>query len=115
MWGGLVLHPVVSQGERWVMEGGWEEGGEEAVGAGANGATGGHQGVRGEVLAAASENLGGHCQFPGIWNKGYSNFCWLCTTIVKAISVVAAGLVCRVDIVKITRCWGAHGGPDLEG
>ena len=39
-----------------------------------------------------------------IWNKGYSSFCRLSTTLVKAISVVAAGLGCRVDIVKITRC-----------
>ena len=39
-----------------------------------------------------------------IWNKGYSSYCRLCTTLVKAISVVAAGLGCRVEIVKITRC-----------
>ena len=39
-----------------------------------------------------------------IWSKGYSSFCRLSTTLVKAISVVAAGLGCRVDIVKITRC-----------
>ena len=39
-----------------------------------------------------------------IWNKGYSSFCRLSTTLVKAISVVAAGLGCRVDILKITRC-----------
>ena len=40
----------------------------------------------------------------GVWKKGYSNFCRLCTTVVKAISVVAAGLGCQVDVVKITRC-----------
>ena len=40
----------------------------------------------------------------GIWRKGYSNFCSLSTTIVKAISVVAAGLGCHVDILKVTRC-----------
>ena len=39
-----------------------------------------------------------------IWNKGYSSYCRLCTTLVKAISVVAAGLGCRIEIVKITRC-----------
>ena len=39
-----------------------------------------------------------------IWSKGYSSFCKLSTTLVKAISVVAAGLGSRVDIVKITRC-----------
>ena len=40
----------------------------------------------------------------GIWSKGYSSYCGLCTTLVKAISVVAAGLGSRVEIVKITRC-----------
>ena len=39
-----------------------------------------------------------------IWSKGYSSYCGLCTTLVKAISVVAAGLGSRVEIVKITRC-----------
>ena len=39
-----------------------------------------------------------------IWKKGYSNSCPLSTTLVKAIAIVAAGLGCRVDIVKITRC-----------
>ena len=39
-----------------------------------------------------------------IWRKGYSNSCPLCTTLVRAISVVAAGIGCRVDVVKITRC-----------
>jgi len=39
-----------------------------------------------------------------IWEKGYSSSCDLCTTIVKAIATVAAGLGCRVSIQKITRC-----------
>ena len=39
-----------------------------------------------------------------IWGKGYSNSCRLCTTLLKAISVVAAGLGCRVNLEKITRC-----------
>ena len=39
-----------------------------------------------------------------IWDKGNSSYCRLCTTLVKAMSVVAAGLGCRVDITKITRC-----------
>ena len=39
-----------------------------------------------------------------IWEKGYSSYCRLCTTLVKAISVVAAGLGSRVEITKITRC-----------
>ena len=42
----------------------------------------------------------------GVWRKGYSSFCGLCTTLVKAISVVAAGLGCHVDILKVTRCSG---------
>ena len=40
----------------------------------------------------------------GVWRKGYSSYCRLCTTLVKAISVVAAGLRCRVAVQKITRC-----------
>ena len=39
-----------------------------------------------------------------IWGKGYSYYCRLCTTLVKAISVVAAGMGCRVNLEKITRC-----------
>ena len=38
----------------------------------------------------------------GVWKKGYSSYCRLCTTLVKAISVVAAGLGCRVAVQKIT-------------
>jgi len=40
----------------------------------------------------------------GIWRKGYSTSCDLSTTIVKAIATIAAGLGCRIDIVKILRC-----------
>jgi hypothetical protein len=39
-----------------------------------------------------------------IWQKGYSSSCALCTTLVKAIATVAAGVRCRVGIEKITRC-----------
>jgi len=39
-----------------------------------------------------------------IWKKGYSNSCALSTTLVIAISTVAAGLGCSVDLNKITRC-----------
>ena len=39
-----------------------------------------------------------------IWKKGYSTSCELSTTLVKAISYVATGLGCSVDLVKITRC-----------
>ena len=40
----------------------------------------------------------------GVWNKGYSNDCKLSSSVVRAISVVAAGLGCKVDILKVTRC-----------
>ena len=39
-----------------------------------------------------------------IFKKGYSTSCVLSTTLVKAIATVAAGLGCRVDVVKISRC-----------
>lgn len=39
-----------------------------------------------------------------IWQKGYSTSCDLSTTLVKAISYVATGLGCSVNLVKITRC-----------
>ena len=39
-----------------------------------------------------------------IWQKGYSTSCALSTTLVIAISKLAAGLGCAVDICKITRC-----------
>jgi hypothetical protein len=39
-----------------------------------------------------------------IWKKGYSTNCQLCTTLVKAIATVAAGLGCRVRMDKVTRC-----------
>ena len=39
-----------------------------------------------------------------IWKKGYSTNCQLCTTLVKAISAVAAGIGCKFTIEKITRC-----------
>ena len=39
-----------------------------------------------------------------IWKKGYSSSCDLSTTLVKAIATVAAGLGCRVELEKITRC-----------
>ena len=39
-----------------------------------------------------------------IWRKGYSTSCRLCSTIVKAIGTVAAGIGCRLDVTKILRC-----------
>jgi hypothetical protein len=40
----------------------------------------------------------------GIWRKGYSTKCGLCTTLVNAISVVSSAAGCQVTIDKITRC-----------
>lgn len=39
-----------------------------------------------------------------IFNKGYSSSCRLSSTIVKAIATVAAGINCRLEVQKITRC-----------
>ena len=39
-----------------------------------------------------------------IWKKGYSTSCPLATTVVMALRCVAAGLGCRIDLVKVTRC-----------
>ena len=39
-----------------------------------------------------------------IYKKGYSTKCLLSNTLVKAISVVSAGLQCRLEIEKIRRC-----------
>jgi hypothetical protein len=39
-----------------------------------------------------------------IWKKGYSTRCELCTTLVKAISTVAAGIGCVFTVEKIRRC-----------
>ena len=39
-----------------------------------------------------------------IWRKGYSTACAYASAIVKAIALVAAGLGCQLEIVKITRC-----------
>ena len=46
------------------------------------------------------DNAGSVC----IWRKGYSNNCPLSSAIVRAIGCVSAGLGCRVELVKITRC-----------
>ena len=39
-----------------------------------------------------------------IWKKGYSSSCRLSSTLVKAISCIAAALSCRLELEKITRC-----------
>ena len=46
-----------------------------------------------------------------IWQKGYSSWCRLSTTVVKAVSTVAAALGCRLEIRKVRRCTGT--GPVL--
>jgi len=40
----------------------------------------------------------------GIWRKGYSTSCQLCTTLVNAIGRVTAALGCTLSIDKIARC-----------
>jgi hypothetical protein len=40
----------------------------------------------------------------GIWRKGYSTTCQLCTTLVNATARVAAAIGCTLTIDKITRC-----------
>ena len=64
------------------------------------------------VLAAGAERVQGlelrfwvdNIGSCNIWKHGYSNSCRLSTTVVKAIGEVVAGLGCRVDIQKVTRC-----------
>ncbi len=62
--------------------------------------------VRGLELRFWVDNQGS-CN---IWKHGYSNACRLSTTVVKAIAEVAAGLGCRIDIQKVTRCSSAERG-----
>ena len=40
----------------------------------------------------------------GVWRKGYSTNCALCTTIVTAIGRIAAAIGCTFTVDKITRC-----------
>jgi hypothetical protein len=40
----------------------------------------------------------------GVWRKGYSTSCALCTTIVTAIGRIAAAIGCTFTVDKITRC-----------
>lgn len=62
--------------------------------------TAGYQWCRNKLVRIWVENAGSVF----IWKKGYSSSCPLSTTLVKAIAAVAAGLCCKVDLVKITRC-----------
>ena len=63
------------------------------------------------LCAAAKQARGGAFRFwvdnagsVFIWKKGYSTSCVLSSTLVTAVACVAAGLGCKVDIVKISRC-----------
>ena len=102
--GGVVLPPLVGEGEQWLVEDRREESGPEIVGIGTVGPTDSvtvfAKVCRLRPVRIWVDNAGS----VGIWKKGYSNNCRLCTTIVKAISVVAAGLGSRVELTKITRC-----------
>jgi hypothetical protein len=60
----------------------------------------GHEWCRGRVVRVWVDNIGA----VKIWAKGYSLSCSLCTTIVRAIGTVAAGIGCQVHVEKITRC-----------
>jgi hypothetical protein len=62
--------------------------------------TAGHEYCRGRPVRIWVDNIGA----VKIWAKGYSLSCSLCTTLVKAIGTVAAGLGCQIFIEKITRC-----------
>lgn len=55
---------------------------------------------RGQPVRIWVDNIGSVI----IWRKGYSPKCAYTTTVAKAISVVATGICCRVDVVKIRRC-----------
>jgi hypothetical protein len=60
----------------------------------------GHQFCRGRVVRVWVDNIGA----VRIWKKGYSLSCELCTTVVKAVGMVAAGIGCRFEVEKIMRC-----------
>ena len=55
---------------------------------------------RGQTLQVWVDNAGS----VEVYRKGYSRSCRLCTTLVKAMATVAAGIGCRLEILKITRC-----------
>lgn len=62
--------------------------------------TAGHQWCKNKPIRVWVDNIGAVC----IWKKGYSSSCNLSSTIVKACATIAAGLNCRFEIEKITRC-----------
>ncbi len=62
----------------------------------------GHQVCRGQTLQVWVDNAGS----VEVYRKGYTRNCRLCTTLVKAMATVAAGIGCRLEVIKITRCTG---------
>jgi hypothetical protein len=56
--------------------------------------------IRGKCLIVRVDNAGS----VAIYKKGWCTSCMLCTTLVLAISEVAAALGCRLEIRKVTRC-----------
>jgi hypothetical protein len=63
----------------------------------------GHHLLRNKQVIIWVDNAGA----VAIWNKGYSTRCALSSTIVSAISAVAAAIGCTVFIKKIARCSAA--------
>jgi hypothetical protein len=62
----------------------------------------GHAICRGRTLQVWVDNAGS----VDVYRRGYSRNCRLCTTIAKAMATVAAGIGCRLEVLKITRCTG---------
>ncbi len=62
-----------------------------------------HRICRGQALNVWIDNAGA----VEVYRKGYSRSCRLCTTIAKAAETVAAGIGCKLEVVKITRCSSA--------
>ena len=59
-----------------------------------------HKLCRGRSLNVWVDNAGA----VEVYKKGYSRNCRLCSTIAKAAATVAAGIGCRLEVLKITRC-----------
>ena len=87
VWIEVVLHPVALESQR----GSWRVDGKKV-------------GRKLSVPVAARANLGGHAGSVGIWRKGYSNYCRLCPTIVKAISA-AAGISLYLFLIFFLICF----------
>ena len=63
--------------------------------------TAGHNFCRNSPIRVHVDNQGAVY----IFEKGYSSKCRLTTTIAKAIAVIMAGINCRMEVVKIVRCF----------